>query len=725
MTPFRDALHDTNPPPELVHRLAVAEARVLRLREKLARSKELARLGLAAEFVGDSIEFTDSEGVIRWVNPAYEALTGYSAREAIGQTPAVLLRSDAHPPEFYEEIWKTTSSGRVWRGLIASRRKDGATFTADCTLSPVFDEDGLVTDFMCVRRDVTNEVREREELRSALSRYALAAAGANDGMWGWDLQRGEVLLSARWRHMLGHAAVDFRGPPGEWLDQVHPGERAGLEERLGAHLAGRSGHLECEYRIRHQDGGWRWMLCRGLAERDERGTALRVAGSQADITGQKSAELRLRHEALHDALTGLPNRALFEERLQESLERAARVTGRQVAVLFIDLDKFKRVNDSYGHAAGDQLLQEVGRRLRRAVRSEDTVARFGGDEFTVLVDSARNLREVEVVVERMHEAIRQPLEVASAELVVSASVGVVLSRPEERDPNALLRDADTAMYRAKADGRDRTVCFEPEMRAAVLGQVELEQELRAGLDADELVLHYQPIVCLGSRQIIGYEALVRWRRPGHGLVLPGEFLPVAEEAGVLERIENWVLGAACDQIARWRAVGLLPTGGHVAVNVSARRLVQPALLNQVADALDRLAIPADALRLEITETSLLADEVAAQAAVRNLRALGVQVCLDDFGTGYSSLSHIHRFSVDVVKIDRAFVSGLPTDAGSEAIVRAIVGMAAGLRCSVVAEGVENESQLQRLTELGCDAAQGYYLGRPAAPLSGAAIPASR
>ena len=650
-----------------------------------------------------------------WVNPAYEKLTGYTRSEALGRTPADLLRSDAHPASFFQEIWETTSSGKIWKGLMTSRRKDGSQFTADCTLSPVFDDHGDVTAFMCLRRDVTHEVAERAELRSALSRYALAAAGANDGMWGWDLRTDTVLLSARWRLMLGYPASEFRGEPAAWFDQVHPEERAGLEERIRAHREGSTDHLECEYRIRHRDGGWRWMLCRGLAERDTSGVALRIGGSQADITRQRTAELRLRHEALHDALTGLPNRVLFEDRLQQSLHRAARNAERRVAVLFIDLDRFKNVNDSFGHAAGDRLLQEIGRRLQRAVRTADSVARIGGDEFTVLLDAVRDQSEALEVVERIQEAVHVPVHVGGADLHVSASIGLVLSRQEDRHPQDLLRDADTAMYRAKGGGRDRAVAFEPRMREEVLGMVQLEAELRAGIADGQLRLYYQPIVSLPDRKVTGFEALVRWSRPGHGIQLPGDFLHVAEASGLMDDLERWVLDAACNQIAVWRADGGLPPGSHVSVNVSATRLIQPSLLTQVQDALDRTGIPPSAIRLEITESSLLADEVAASHAVRELRALGVQVCLDDFGTGYSSLAYIHRFPVDVIKIDRAFVSGLPDDAGSEAIVRAILGMAAGLNMKVVAEGVETEEQLQRLIDLGCDAAQGYHLGRPAGP----------
>ncbi len=699
----------------LSEQLAFADRRVASLEQRLADREELYRLGHAAEHVGDAVEFTTATGELIYVNPAYVALTGYSREEVLGRTPADVLRSGAHAKEFYEEIWNTTASGRVWKGLMTSRRKDGTLFTAACTLSPVKGEDGQTIAFMCLRRDVSAELEERKELRHSLHRYALAAAGANDGMFGWDLGTDELLLSARWRGMLGYPAEELRGVPADWLERVHPSEKVSLKARIDAHIAGESDHLEAEYRIRHADGGWRWMLCRGLVERDDGGEPLLLAGSQADITRQKSAELRLRHEALHDALTGLPNRVLFEDRLHQALGRVRRTPGRLVAVLFVDLDRFKNINDSFGHAAGDRLLQEIARRLRRAVRTTDTVARIGGDEFTVLLDGVRDADEIAMLSERIQECVRIPILLAGQELIVSGSVGVATSDGTASNTDTLLRDSDTAMYRAKAAGRDRAITFDPSMREEVLGLVEAEHQLRRGIGNGELLLHYQPILRLGDRRVVGFEALVRWERQGHGVVLPGEFLHIAQEAGLMAELEQWVFESACLQIAAWRESGALPPGSHVAVNVSPDRLMHTDLVDQVAEVLDRTGVPPSALRLEITESSLIGDELATAMVLEQLRDLGVQLCLDDFGTGYSSLSYVHRYPVDVIKIDRSFTSGLPGDHGSEAIIRAILGMSEGLGIEVIAEGVETLDQLERLEELGCHGAQGYFLGHPVPP----------
>ena len=699
----------------LQEQLVFAERRIASLEQRLSDREELYRLGHATEHVGDSVEFTTTDGDLIYVNPAYVQLTGYSREDVLGRTPSEVMRSGAHTPEFYEEIWNTTASGKVWKGLMTSRRKDGTLFTADCTLSPIKGDEGELVAFMCLRRDVTAELEERAELRQSLHRYALAAAGANDGMWGWDLATDELLLSARWRGMLGYPPQELRTVPADWFDRIHPSERVSLKVRIQAHIDGETDTLEAEYRIRHADGGWRWMLCRGLVERSQSGEPLLLAGSQADITRQKSAELRLRHEALHDALTGLPNRVLFEDRLQQALARVRRNPGRQVCVLFVDLDRFKNINDSFGHAAGDRLLQEIGRRLRRAVRTTDTVARIGGDEFTVLLDGVRDMEEVRLIAGRIQESVRIPVLVAGQELVVSSSLGVAMSDGTASDTTTLLRDADTAMYRAKAEGRDCMVRFESSMREAVVGLVEAETQLRRGIRNGELLLHYQPIVHIPSRKIIGFEALVRWERPGHGVVLPGEFLHIAREAGLMDDLERWVLEAACVQIGRWRENGALPDGAHVAVNVSPERVTLGDLADAVADVLDRTGVPPSALRLEITESSLLGDELATAMVLEQLRNLGVQICLDDFATGYSSLSYVHRYPVDVIKIDRSFTNGLPGDPGSEAIIRAILGMAEGLDIEVVAEGVETRAQLGRLEQLGCVSAQGYFLGYPGLP----------
>ncbi len=696
--------------PELLQQQVVElQTRCDALEQKVVGLEELARLGQAAEHVGDSIEFTDTEGTLRYVNPAYTRLTGYHRHEAIGRTPAELIRSDAHDDAFYEAIWQRTATGASWKGRITSRHRNGSRFVADCTISAVIDGDGDVVAYMCLRRDVTDQVAREEELQASLSRFALAAAGATDGMWGWNLQTGELLLSSRWRQMLGYPALEHRTDLEHWLDLVHPDDRAALRAELQLHVDRQSAHVECDYRIRHRDGSWRWMMCRGLAEVDGLGRPLLVAGSQSDITKRKVAELRLRHEALHDTLTGLPNRALFDERLGAAMERRAQDPSRRVAVMFLDLDRFKNVNDSLGHAAGDRLLCEIAGRLRRAVRQVDTVARLGGDEFTLLLEGLREERVLEAA-ERIQAAVREPVRLSGADLVVSPSLGLVFAGPEHASSDDLLRDADTAMYRAKARGRACTVVFRPEMRQELVNRVRVEQRLRTAIEAGDLLLHYQPIYGLPDLEMCGVEALVRWRRDGE-IVPPEGFLAVAREAGLMDRVESWVLEEALDQAARWRAAG---RDVVLNVNVSPERLLSHDMAAHVRRNLASRELEGSALRLEITESSLLADQDRVAQVLAELRALGVRICLDDFGTGYSALAYVNRFPVDVVKIDRSFIADLLTRPQAEAIVRAILGMAQGLGLQVVAEGVETEDQLARLVELGCHRAQGFLMGRPCA-----------
>lgn len=683
------------------------------LEEELERLAKLAQLGLAAEHVGDSIEFTDAQGVLIYVNPAYEQLTGYSREEALGRTPRI-LRSGTHSAAFYDEIWRTTEAGKVWTGLITSRRKDGSLFTADCTLSPVLDANGTLTAYMCLRRDVTKDVQEQQELRAALSRYALAAQGANDGMWGWDLQTNEVLLSARWWDMLGCPAQETRGPPESWLDRIHRDDQQAFRDHMRAHLDQTTPHLACEYRLRHQDGTWRWMLCRGLAERSETGKPVRIAGSQADIHGRKTAEQRLRFDATHDALTGLPNRLLFKDRLTQGLRRRQRKPDHQLTVLFIDLDRFKNINDSFGHPAGDRLLVEIAKRIRQILRDGDTVARLGGDEFAVLLDGMGEAGPIQQITDRLRQAIGEPFRVDGADLVVSASVGIRTTTSSDDTCDDLLRDADTAMYGAKASGRNTAVPFRPVMRSEIVGHVRIEADLRHAVPEDQLAVVYQPIFDLADREVLGFEALLRWNRPGHGVLAPDRFLDVAYEAGVLSHIERWVLDTVVTETAR---SGPMTSKGFVSVNISPRRLLMPDLVRQVTELLDRTGLPGNKLQLEITERSLLDDERAASIAVAELHDLGVRVCLDDFGTGYSSLAYLQRFVVDAIKIDSSFIGALPDDANSLAIVRAILAMAEALSIDVVAKGVERVDQLRQLQLLRCPAAQGFFLGRPG-PLGG-------
>ncbi|HET9771743.1 MAG TPA: EAL domain-containing protein [Acidimicrobiia bacterium] len=439
-----------------------------------------------------------------------------------------------------------------------------------------------------------------------------------------------------------------------------------------------------------------------------RGYALSMVDEQTEILRQRTDDLA--HLAVHDTLTGLPNRVLLSDRLEQALRRTAR-TNASVAVLFIDLDRFKFVNDSRGHAVGDELLVAVADRLRSVVRSHDTVARFGGDEFVVVCEDVDAAVQASVLAERIAETLREPVLAAGQEVFLGASIGIAVADGDTDSPESLLRDADAAMYRAKDRGRDRCEFFDAVMRTEAVARLEMQSALHRAVERDELRLHYQPVVDLATGAVCGVEALVRWARPHHGLVAPGAFIPLAEETGLIVPIGAWVLEEAVRQVARWQEShpGLAVT---VNVNLSAAQLRQPDLAGTLADLIAAHGIAPGALCLELTESTFMEEADGHGAALAALKALGVHLAIDDFGTGYSSLTYLKRFPVNVLKIDQAFVGGLGRDASDTAIVRSVVDLAHALGLTVVAEGVETADQAAHLGQLGCDLAQGYYFARP-------------
>jgi diguanylate cyclase (GGDEF)-like protein/PAS domain S-box-containing protein len=552
-------------------------------------------------------------------------------------------------------------------------------------------------------------LRINEALHESEERYAVAAQGANDGLWDWNLKSGRVYYSPRWKSMLGYEVGEILDHPEEWLNRVHPDDQPQVRIDLEAHLRGASSHFESEHRIRHKNGEYLVVLSRGLVVRDGQGQSVRLAGSQTDITDRKRAEEQILHDALHDSLTGLPNRNLFLDRLGQAAARRRRHDDYHFAVLFFDLDRFKLVNDSLGHLVGDRLLVGLAKRLESCLRSEDTVARLGGDEFAILLDEIQDARDATRVAERIQEELRHSFALDGHEVFSTASIGITLDDDRDRPPEELLRDADTAMYRAKAQGRDRHEIFDDAMHARAVAVLKLETDLRLAFERGELRLVYQPIVSLATGDVVGLEALVRWQHPERGLLTPDQFVPLAEETGLIVPLGHFVLREACRTAEHWRRAR---PGLSISVNLSAREFAQVGLIDRIAGLLAEFGLPPSHLRIEITESLIMEDPEAAVARCSALRAMGVGIDIDDFGTGYSSLSYLRRFPVDALKIDRSFVAGMDGRAEDQEIVRAIVSLAKALAIMIVAEGIESPEQLARLRQLGCELGQGYLFAQP-------------
>ena len=559
------------------------------------------------------------------------------------------------------------------------------------------------------------------DLRASEERYALAAAGANDGLWDWNVKEGSIFYSARWKSMLGHAEQEIGSSIDEWLLRVHSEDLALLQQQLDHHLSNASPLLELEYRIRHKDGSYRWMLCRGTAVSNGGTRATRMAGSQTDIHERRLAAEQLLHDALHDALTGLPNRLLLLDRMKRALERSARSPERLFAVLFVDLDRFKNVNDSLGHLAGDELLVQCSQRLGSNCRPADTLARLGGDEFILLLDGISGEADAIRIAERILMQFREPFHIAGHELYMAASIGVAFNSPGSAQPEDLLRDADTAMYAAKAQGKACYSVFDSTMHAKAVATLHMESNLRRAIDHHNFHLEYQPVVRLADGVITGFEALLRWDRKDHGLVLPANFIPLAEETGLIMVIGKWVLGEACRQLRAWLSNGPAEADCSVCVNVSSRQFSQESLVAQVAEALRVSGLPAKNLKLEITESVIMADARLAETKLQQLRAMGVRISLDDFGTGYSSLSYLQRFAVDTLKIDQSFVKRMNGERQSTEIVRAILSLALAFDMDVVAEGTKTQAQVDQLRAMGCAYGQGYHFAPPLRAASAVAL----
>jgi diguanylate cyclase (GGDEF)-like protein/PAS domain S-box-containing protein len=557
-------------------------------------------------------------------------------------------------------------------------------------------------------RDITLRKRTEEQMVRAKERLDLALASSNLALWDWDLGRNRVYFSESWSALMGNPPRESTFSGDEVLEWSHPEDRAVFRAALGNTARGVSEAFDCEYRVQDCQQEWVWIHSRGkVTQRDAAGQALRMTGTSTNVSKRKRAEERAEYLATRDALTGLPNRVLLHDRLEQALVNAARHQA-GFAFMFIDLDRFKTINDSLGHHAGDQLLKGVASRLTACVRASDTVARLGGDEFAVILENLRDDDDegAQQVAEKMIGAMAAPMLIEGQPLATSCSIGIGLYPADGRDSATLMKNADVAMYYAKEKGRNNYQFFSAEMNARAQERLSVESFLRLALKRNELVLHYQPRMTLGG-ELVGAEALVRWQHPRRGLLMPDKFIEVAEDSGLIVPIGEWVLRTACAQAQLWQK--RVRPGLRMSVNLAVGQLADGArLLACVAEAVALSGFDARLLELELTESHLMREIGEAGAILHRLGALGVGIAIDDFGTGYSSLSYLKRLPVDSIKIDGSFVRDLEDDPDDGAIVRAILAMAHSLRLSAVAEGVETAAQFEALRALGCDEYQGFH-----------------
>lgn len=657
------------------------------------------------ENAADGIITIDVKGNIEGFNPAASAMFGYAPDEAAGLNIGLLLpdpdrsRHDGDIQHYLcTNLPHAAREGREMEAL----RKDGTRFPVELAVSAMA-VDGE-RKFIVLLRDITERRRAEKALQQSRSTLNRAQTVAHIGSWSISFENGAIELSDENYRIFGIA-------PGtqivyeDFLCIVHPDDRERVDRAWQAALKGAPFDIDHRIVIGEE---FIWVNERAELEFDADGKPSRGVGTTQDITERKLAEARINHLAFYDALTGLPNRALCQDRLQQAISAAARHGG-ELAAIFIDLDMFKQINDSLGHAAGDRLLQETARRLQACMRGSDTVARLGSDEFVVIMDGAME-GGINMLAQRLLGALREPFTIDGRVLHITGSLGMALYPRDGGNAHALLCNADVAMSRAKEQGRDNARFYTEEMNRKAQERFALEEDLRRALAQDEFVLHYQPRVDLHSGEITGLEALARWQHPEKGLVAPDIFIPVAEETGLILPLGEWVLREACTQAKAWEKAMGKPVS--VAVNLSARQFRQVNLIERVFAILNETGLSPACLELEITESMVMNQAEEVVATLTRLHGLGVRLAIDDFGTGYSSLNYLKRFPVHVLKIDKSFVDGVPSDPGDTTIVTTIISMAHDMKLKVVAEGVESEAQLAFLRARGCDEMQGYFFSRP-------------
>ncbi|MDJ0717355.1 MAG: EAL domain-containing protein, partial [Prochloraceae cyanobacterium] len=574
-------------------------------------------------------------------------------------------------------------------------------------------DEGQPHGVVCVARDITQKYLTEKALRESEQRYALASRAANDGLWDWNLNNNRVYYSPRWKSLLGYEEDEIKDTPEEWFNRVHPDYIDRLKEEIATHVKHNISHFEISYPIEYRDGSYRWMLCRGIAIADEQGKVYRITGSQTDITLSRLVEEQLRFEALHDTLTNLPNRTFFLEELERVLVTSEQNGDYKFSVLFLDLDRFKVINDSLGHLVGDLLLVEFAHRVKNCLGEEQIFARLGGDEFVIILENIQDISDATKLADSIQEKLRKPFNLERHEIFVTVSIGIAQSTENYQQIEDILRDADIAMYQAKASGKARYALFEPGMHQEVVTTLQIENDLRRAIEREEFQLFYQPLVRVSNGQIVGFEALLRWLHPEKGMISPGDFIPLAEETGAIVEMGWWILEKACHQMYLWQQRYPNYPPMMMSVNVSVKQFDEiHNISDRIQEILHKTGLNPSSLKLEITESIIMNNPEKLTVTLDQLKALGIKLSMDDFGTGYSSLSYLYKLPIDTLKIDRSFIKNIDIDSEKLELTQTIINLAKNLNMETIAEGIETSKQLTKLKTLNCKYGQGYLFSKP-------------
>lgn len=658
------------------------------------------------ENANDIIYVHDLSGNFFSMNRAAERIFGYTRDEALKLNIAQITVPEHLELARKKLQEKIDGTAKETAYELECYRKDGSLLTLEVN-SSIITENGVPVAVQGIARDITERRRQDEALKASEHRYRQLGEGIFHHVWTANADGKIDYVNARMQEYFNRTSSQLLGA--DWHKVIHPDDISECLRRW--EHSTRTGEIyETELRLKGHDGAYRWHRSCATCGRDETGAITKWFGTNTDIDDQKQTEEKLNYSARHDTLTNLPNRAEFMNHLRGAIDRTNANPMARFAVLFLDLDRFKVINDSLGHIVGDDLLRQIAERLGKNVRPGDVVARLGGDEFTILLNRTGSLDDVIQVAERVQQSLASPFHIGTYEVFTSASIGIIVSDENPREPEDFLRDADAAMYRAKEAGKARYEIFDREMHAENLNLLELETDLRRAVERKEFELHYQPIVELATGTVCEFEALLRWRHPKYGLVGPDRFVGEAEESGLIIPIGNWTIREACERIAEWQRSCDVKLS--VSVNLSAKQLMHESLIEHIRTVLAETRLLPSQLKLEVTESTVMEHSERSMSVRAELAVLGVSLSTDDFGTGYSSLSYLQRFAFDRLKIDRSFIDQMGSDKKSSAIVKTILMLGANLDMEVVAEGIETEEQLSSLLDFGCHLGQGYFLSRP-------------